>query len=46
MTPQELVEVRDRLAVFAAEVFAPLGRSDLLAPSYPDVADGTVSAPC
>src|SRR5262249_37792754 len=28
MTPQELVEVRDRLAAFAAEVFAPLGRSD------------------
>jgi SRSO17 transposase len=28
MTPQELGEARDRLAAFAAEVFAPLGRSD------------------
>ncbi|PZG84382.1 IS701 family transposase [Streptomyces sp. NTH33] len=28
MTPLELAEVRDRLAAFAAEVFAPLGRSD------------------
>ncbi|MGI5513825.1 IS701 family transposase [Streptomyces sp. CA-106131] len=28
MTPQELVEAQDRLAAFAAEVFAPLGRSD------------------
>lgn len=28
MTPQELVEAQDRLAAFAAEVFAPLGRAD------------------
>jgi SRSO17 transposase len=28
MTPQELVEAQDRLAAFAAEVFAPLGRVD------------------